>query len=75
MSGNIDYNFRPISYWGPQDPPSYYGSHITGELRRRQVKEEADNWDGPVYYLENSFNEEKRSMRAAIHHSRPFWCE
>ena len=70
MSDNIDFDFAPASYWGPQDLPSFYGSHITGELRRRRVKEEADNWDGPVDYLQASLGNETRSMQAAIHP----WC-
>ena len=31
---NFDLDFRPHSYWGPQDLRTHYGGRIKGELRR-----------------------------------------
>ena len=70
MSDNFVLDFCPTSYWGPQGLSSYYGSHITGELRRQAAKRAADAWDGPVDYLQPSLDSDARSMRASIHP----WC-
>ena len=43
MTNRYDFDFRPRSYWGPQSLSSYYGSHITGELRRQAAKNEAQD--------------------------------
>lgn len=67
MSVEIDLDFQPLSYWGPQSLSAYFGSHITGELRRRVAKQEADTGSSSAEPLQPSLDDATRSIRASVH--------
>ena len=64
-----DYNldFRPHSYWGPQDLETHYNSRIKGELRRAAAPGQQQAGLGGVDVLESSLSEEKRSALGGWH--------
>ena len=41
-SKDFDLDYRPYSYWGPQDLRTHYGGRIKGELRRAVAVHELD---------------------------------
>ena len=67
MSEALDLDFQPVSYWGPQSLAAYFGSHITGELRRRTAKEEADTGSTSEDLLQPTLSDASRSIRGSIH--------
>jgi hypothetical protein len=67
MSEKFDLDFRPKSYWGPQSLASYFGSHITGELRRKAAKNEAASGSDLAVPTEPTLDSTARSMQGAIH--------
>lgn len=67
MSEKFDLDFRPKSYWGPQSLASYFGSHITGELRRQAAKNEAASGLDLAVPTEPTLDSTARSMQGAIH--------
>ena len=67
MSEEFDLDFRPKSYWGPQSLASYFGSHITGELRRQAAKNEAASGSDLAVPTEPTLDSTARSMQGAIH--------
>ncbi len=67
MSEKFDLDFRPKSYWGPQSLASYFGSHITGELRRQAAKNEAASGSDLAVPTEPTLDSTARSMQGAIH--------
>ena len=67
MSEKFDLDFRPRSYWGPQSLSAYFGSHITGELRRRAAKNETDSGSDLSVPCEPSLDSTTRSVQASIH--------
>ena len=67
MSDKFDLDFRPRSYWGPQSLSAYFGSHITGELRRRAAKNEANFGSDFSVPCEPSLDSTTRSVQASIH--------
>lgn len=67
MSEDFDLNFRPKSYWGPQSLASYFGSHITGDLRRQATKHEAASGSDLAVPTEPTLDSTTRWMQGAIH--------
>jgi hypothetical protein len=67
MSEAFDLDFQPFSYWGPQSLSAYFGGHITGELRRRGAKEEADTGSTSEDLLQPTLSDATRLMRGSIH--------
>lgn len=67
MSEEFDLDFRPKSYWGPQSLASYFGSNITGELRRQAAKNEAASGSDLAVPTEPTLDSTTRSMQGAIH--------
>ena len=67
MFEEFDLDFRPKSYWGPQSLASYFGSHITGELRRQAAKNEASSGSHLAVPTEPTLDSTARSIQGAIH--------
>lgn len=67
MSEEFDLDFRPKSYWGPQSLASYFGSHITGELRRQAAKNEAVSGSDLAVPTEPTLDSTARSIQGSIH--------
>jgi hypothetical protein len=41
-SVGFDWEFRPTSYWGPQGLSTWYGSRVSGEIRRKALLERSE---------------------------------
>lgn len=67
MFDDFDLDFRPKSYWGPQSLASYFGSHITGELRRQAAKNEAASGSDLAVPTEPTLDSAARSIQGSIH--------
>lgn len=67
MSKEFDLGFRPKSYWGPQSLASYFGSHITGELRRQATKSEVALGSDFGVPTEPTLDSTARSIQGSIH--------
>lgn len=67
MFEEFDLDFRPKSYWGPQSLASYFGSHITGELRRQAAKNEAASGSHLAVPTEPTLDSTARSIQGSIH--------
>lgn len=39
---SFDLEYRPASYWGPQELSAWYGSRISGEMRRKALSDGLD---------------------------------
>ena len=67
MSEEFDLDFGPKSYWGPQNLSAYFGSHITGELRRQAAKRDAVSGSDLSVPCEPSLDSTTRSIQGSIH--------
>lgn len=67
MFEEFDLDFRPKSYWGPQSLSSYFGSHITGELRRQAAKNVAASGSDLAVPTEPTLDSTARSIQGSIH--------
>jgi TPR repeat protein len=63
----FDLDFRPRSYWGPQNIGTWIGSHVKGELRKRQALEdnEVDHFDPEIF--SESLSDEHRAAVGKVH--------
>jgi hypothetical protein len=64
---SYDFNYRPRSYWGPQDLETHYGSRAKGELRRRTGLGLLAEGISDAGILAPSLAEEERRAAGAIH--------
>ena len=66
---HFDLEFRPTSYWGPQNLENHFRSRWTGELRGRAISEEADSYQGSDDFLQSSIDPSIRPAIGAMHPS------
>ncbi len=66
-TNDYDLDFRPKSYWGPQDLETHFGARAKGELRRKEGEAllEAGIVDGGI--LTTSLPNDERQAVGAIH--------
>lgn len=64
---SFDLDFRPRSYWGPQNLRTYYGARITGECRRAALVKQIDEYRGSPRFLEASLDAQLRSEIGGLH--------
>lgn len=60
-------NFRPISYWGPQEVETHVGARVKGELRRQQVIRDLEENHADHEIISESLTEEHRRAAGAVH--------
>jgi len=66
----LDFSYRPDSYWEHEDPVEAILVGIKGEVRRRKVREAFERGDAgaiPELLLEDELEEEERRAWGAIH--------
>ncbi len=63
----FDLDFRPHSYWGPQDLNTYYGARAKGEQRRQAGQDLLDGGNADQGILGSSLSEEERKAVGEIH--------
>jgi hypothetical protein len=66
---DLDFSYRPDSYWEQDDPVEAILVGIKGEVRRRKVREAFENGDAgsiPELLLEDQLEEEDRQAWGAI---------
>ena len=62
---NLDY--RPRSYWGPQEVRTHIGARVKGELRRQAAVADADAGCFDPVVAAESLSEAQRSAAGAVH--------
>ena len=62
-----DLNYRPKSYWGPQELETHYGARAKGELRRETGLSLLSEGIVDQGILKPSLDTEKRAAAGAIH--------
>lgn len=62
-----DLDFRPNSYWGPQDVETVIGARVKGELRRQQAMDDLEVGHADSDIISESLTEEHRRAVGAVH--------
>ena len=62
-----DLDFRPRSYWGPQDLQTHYGARVKGELRRQAALSDLDVGTPNTAILQSALSEDERRAAGAVH--------
>ena len=57
---NFDLDFRPHSYWGPQDLRTHYGGRIKGELRRAAALDLLEEGEANDEWLANEVRKREK---------------
>jgi hypothetical protein len=64
---DYDLNYRPRSYWGPQDLETHYGARAKGELRRKSALALLGEGISDEGMLTSSLPDDERAAVGAIH--------
>jgi hypothetical protein len=64
---SYDRNYRPRSYWGPQDVKVHFGSRIKGELRRKAAEQQLDLGVAEEGVLKSALDEGERIAAGRVH--------
>lgn len=67
QSRNFNLDYRPNSYWGPQDLQTSIGSRVKGELRRRQALEDSETGHFDPEIIAQSLTDEHRLAAGLVH--------
>ena len=59
--------FRPRSYWGPQEVDTHVGARVKGELRRKQALKDLEEGHADPEIISESLTEEHRTAAGAVH--------
>lgn len=62
-----DLDYGPVSYWGPQNLTTHYGSRIKGELRRSVALGELDRGFADEEVLKPALSDDERTAAGAFH--------
>ena len=62
-----DLDFRPRSYWGPQDLQTHYGARVKGELRRQAALSDLEAGTSNTAILQSALAEDERRAAGAVH--------
>lgn len=62
-----DLDFRPVTYWGPQDLKTRFGSRIKGEIRRKAALDELERGIADPGVLSESLSKAERGAVGSIH--------
>ncbi len=64
---NFDLEYRPHSYWGPQNLRTHYGGRIKGELRRAVALSQLEEGEAHPAVLQSALDEDSRQAAGRIH--------
>ena len=64
---NFNLDFRPHSYWGPQDLRTHYGGRIKGELRRAAALDLLEEGEAHPAMLQSALDEDSRQAVGRVH--------
>ena len=63
----FNFDFRPVSYWGPQGVKTFYGSHVKGELLRKAALNDLDEGLTDPVVTQQGLNDDQRMASGAVH--------
>ncbi len=66
-SKDFDLDYRPYSYWGPQDLRTHYGGRIKGELRRAVALSQLEKGEADPSVLQPALDEASRHAVGLVH--------
>ena len=64
---NYNFDYRPKSYWGPQEVKRYIGARVKGELRRLQAISDLKENHADPEIISEKLTEENRAAAGAVH--------
>lgn len=66
-SEKFDLDYRPRSYWGPQDLGTHYGARVKGELRRQVVLSDLEAGTPDTTIMQSALTKDERRAAGAVH--------